>query len=503
MEIFLSLLNSLFTFQVIFSLIIGVALGIFVGSLPGLTAVMAISLLVPITFWLPPSAGLAMLIGVYNSAIFAGGISAILINTPGTPASIASTFDGYKLVKHGYVRLALWINTFYSVFGGLFGAIMLTIAAFPIAKFALKFGPAEYATLAVFGISMMVSVSGKSIVKGLIAGFLGLAITTIGLDPIYGFSRFSFNSIYLLSNISFVPIMIGLFGIGEILDQITTPLVKSKTTKLDNNKNKGSLSLKEIWKTKIPIIYSSLISVFIGAIPGTGGDISSIISWDQCRRFSKEGNNYGEGSTEGLAVTCASNNACLGGAVTTMLSLGIPGDAPTAVLIGSLMMYGYIPGPLLFRDNIDMVAVIVGLMFFAYVFIGLFGFLGAGVFSGILNLPRPWINLAVFCFSLVGAYAMNNSSLDILLCLGAGIFGFLFKRTGFPLGPVIIGLILGPIAESNIIRALLVSNGDITIFLSRPISLIFIIASIGSLFLLPIFTYITKRDRKIKIKKNA
>jgi len=499
METILSGFNSIFSFQVLSSLGIGVLLGVFVGALPGLTACMAVALLIPVTFWLPPSAGLAMLIGVYNSAIFAGGISAILINTPGTPASIASTFDGYKLVKKGFVALAVWINTFYSVLGGIFGAILLVIAAFPIARFALKFGPAEYSALALFGLSMMISVSGKSVVKGLIAGFLGLAITTIGLDPMYAVPRFSFGSPYLLAKISFLPIMIGLFGIGEILDQVITPLIKADVVEINSKKQKGFLNLKEIWQTKIAVLYACIVSVFIGAIPGTGGDIAGIVSWDHCRRFSKEGKEYGKGSVEALAVTCASNNASLGGAMTTMLSLGIPGDAPTAIMIGALMMYGYIPGPLLFRDHMDMVSVIVALMFVAYLFIAIVGFLGTRVFPRLLKFPRPWINLAVFCFSLVGAYALNNSALDIMVCLIAGIVGFIFRRTGFPLGPVIIALILGPIAEENIIRALLLARGNAMVFITRPISLILIIASLLSLFFVPILTKIMDAKEKQKI----
>jgi len=492
----ISSIEGILTFQVLSSLGIGVLLGFFVGVLPGLTATMAIALLVPVTFWLPSSAGLAMLIGVYNSAIFAGGISAILINTPGTPASIASTFDGYKIVKKGYVSLAVWINTFHSVLGGIFGAIMLVIAAFPIARFALNFGPAEYASLAVFGLSMMISVSGKSVVKGLIAGFLGLAITTIGLDPMYATHRFAFGSPFLLAHISFLPIMIGLFGIGEILDQVITPLQQILLADLKEKEKKRRFTFKEIWATKIPVTLSCLISVFIGAIPGTGGDIAGVISWDQSRRISKEGKEYGNGSTEGLAVTCASNNASLGGAMTTMLSLGLPGDAPTAIMIGAMMMYGYIPGPLLFSDHMDTVIVIVGLMFLAYIFISIIGFAGTSVFTRLLRFPRPWIALAVFCFSLVGSYALNNAALDVLICLIAGVIGFVFRRTGFPLGPVIIALILGPIAEENIIRALLLASGKATVFITRPISLILLIASIASLFLSPILNKVMQQKEK-------
>ena len=498
----LSGFSSILSFQVLSSLGIGVLLGVFVGALPGLTATMAVALLIPVTFWLPSSAGLAMLLGVYNSAIWAGGISAVLINIPGTPASIASTFDGYKLVKKGFVGLAVWINTFYSVLGGIFGAIMLVIAAFPIARFALKFGPTEYSALALFGLTMMISVSGKSVIKGLIAGFLGLAIITVGLDPTYAVPRFYFGSIYLLSGISFLPIMIGLFGIGEILDQVITPLIKVNVAEINDKEQKSFLNLKEIWETRIATLYTCIISVFIGAIPAVGGDVAGIVSWDHCRRFSKKGKEYGEGSVEGLAVTCASNNACIGGSMITMLSLGIPGSSTTAVLIGALMMYGYIPGPLLFRDHMDMVAVIVALMFAAYLFIAIVGFFGTKIFPRLLKVSRPWINLAVFCFSLVGAYALNNSALDVRVCLIAGIVGFIFRRTGFPLGPIIIAIILGPIAEENIIRALILSRGNAMVFLTRPISLILIIASLLSLFFAPILIKIMEGKEKQKILQN-
>jgi len=497
MATILSGFSSILSFQVLSSLGIGVLLGLFVGALPGLTAIMALVLLIPITFWLPSSAGLAMLLGVYNSAIWAGGISAILINTPGTPASIASTFDGYKLVKKGFVALAVWINTFYSVLGGIFGSFMLVIAAFPIARFALRFGPAEYFALVTFGLSMMISVSGKSVIKGLTAGFLGFAITTIGLDPTYAVPRFSFGSIYLLSGISFLPIMIGLFGIGEVLDQVITPLVMDKGAEINGKKQKSFLNLKEIWETKIAVLYACIISVFIGAIPGVGADIAAIVSWDNCKKFSKKGEEYGKGSVEALAVTCASNNACLGGSMTTMLSLGIPGSAATAILIGALMMYGYIPGPLLFRDHMDMVSTVVALMFTANLFIAIIGFFGTKVFSLLLKLPRQWINLTVVCFSLVGSYALNNAALDVMVCLIAGIVGFIFRRTGFPLGPVVIALILGPLAEENAVRALILSRGDAMVFLTRPISLVLLIGSLLSLFVLPILTKIYKSKKNI------
>ena len=347
----LSAFAGVFRPDVFFYLVVGVASGAFIGTMPGLTATMAVAVLTPISFWLEPACGFAMLIGVYNSAIWSGGISAILINTPGTPASMASTFDGYKLSQKGYSGLALNTNTIWSVFGGLVSTICLATFSFPLAKFALRFGPSEFAVVALFGLTMMVSVSGSSPIKGLLVGFLGLLLSTVGLETIHAYKRYTFGQAGLLDGFNFVAVMIGLFGVGEILYQIYTTERDTPTMKAEVKTKKQMPSFKLLGKLFPKNLFASAISVIIGAIPGAGGDIASIICWGQAKRTSKHPEEYGEGSVEGLSVTCTANNAVIGGAMTTMLSLGIPGDSVTAILIGSLMMYGMTPGPMLFIEN--------------------------------------------------------------------------------------------------------------------------------------------------------
>lgn len=467
--------------QVFLYLVIGVVSGALIGTLPGLTATMGVAVLTPISFWLKPDCGFAMLIGVYNSAIWSGGISAILINTPGTPASIASTFDGYKLTQKGYSALALNINTVYSVLGGLFSSLCLIFFAFPLARFALKFGPAEYATLALFGLTMMVSVSGASPIKGLLVGFLGLLFSTVGLDSIQAYKRYTFNSPALLDGLNFVPMMIGLFGIGEILYQIYTSEASENSAVAEVKGSKHFLSPKEFGKLAPANLLTGLISVIIGAIPGAGGDIASIICWGQAKRMSKHPEEYGEGSLEGLSVSCTANNAVIGGAMTTMLSLGIPGDAVTAILIGSLMMYGMTPGPQLFIENRPFVLTLIAQLIVANLVILIFGLTTSRIYPKILKIKKTTLWVVVFMCCIVGSYAINNSYVDIITMAIAGVFGFILRVMDFPQGPFILGMLLGRLLESNLRRALSLTMGSYSIFFTSPICLVLLSISILSL----------------------
>lgn len=468
--------------DVFFYLIVGVVSGALIGTLPGLTATMAVAVLTPISFWLRPDCGFAMLIGVYNSAIWSGGISAILINTPGTPASMASTFDGYKLSQKGYSGLALNINTIWSVFGGLFSTLCLALFAFPLARFALRFGPAEFAVVALFGLTMMVSVSGTSPVKGLLVGFLGLLMSTIGLETIHGFKRYTFGQVALLDGLNFVAVMIGLFGVGEILYQIYTTErhVQTISTKIQTKKQMPGLKL--LGKLLPKNLLASAISIVIGAIPGAGGDIASIICWGQGKRMSKNPEEYGEGSVEGLSLTCSSNNAVIGGAMTTMLSLGIPGDSVTAILIGSLMMYGMTPGPQMFIDNKPFVFTLIAQMVIAYIVILIFGLTTSKIYPKLLNIKKTtlWVVILLCCF--VGSYAINNSYFDLIAMAVFGIVGFFFRMMDLPNGPFILGLLLGNLLEANLRRTLAMTMGDYSIFIKSPISVVLLLVAILSLF---------------------
>ena len=483
-------------------LVMGVLLGLVVGTLPGLTATMAVAILTPLTFWLPYQSGLAVLIGVWNSAIFSGGISAILINIPGTPASIASTFDGYPLVQQGKAGLALGINVLYSAIGGLFGALVFIVAAFPLARFALSFGPPEYFALGLFGLSMMVAVSGTSIVKGLIAGFMGFALAMVGLDPMLATPRFSFGSTELLSGISFIPLMIGIFGLGEVFYQMLTGVdggdgAATQTGHLVGKKlGRMLVKASEFIRTLPATLIGSLTGVIIGAIPGSGADIASLLGWEFSRRVSRHKEEFGKGSIEGLAATCAANNSCLGGALTTMMSLGIPGDAVTAVLIGSFIMYGVQPGPALFRDRADFVFTVIGLMVLVNLVFLVIGFLFSRFVGGFILLPKPIMWSAIIILSIVGSFSLNNRIFDVWVALGGGILGFLFRRYEFPLGPIILALILGPMVERNFRTALIISRGSPFIFLSRPIALVFILGTIIAIFG-PVFMRWRRKERAV------
>ena len=488
---------GIFEPQVLFFLTLGVVAGALIGVLPGLTATMAIAVLTPMTFWLPPASGFAMLIGVYNSVIWAGGIPSILINTPGTPANIATTLDGYPLSQKGHAMMALNINTVFSVVGGLSSSLVLIFFAFPMAGFALRFGPAEMAVVAFFGLSMMIGVSGKSPLKGLLTGFIGLLLATIGLDSMYAFRRFTMGTPMLLDGISFVPVMIGLFGIGEVLYQIYTSDHghMEKINEVTRSKKKF-LSLKEL-KQAFPLNLLTLgISNFIGIIPGAGGDIASIISWGQCKRLSKRSHEYGKGSLEGLAISCSSNSAVIGGSMTTMLALGIPGDAVTAVLIGALMMYGMTPGPQMFIDNRDFVLTLAALLVFANVMILIFGLITSRIYPKILRVKKQtlWVAVIVCCF--VGGFAINNSPVDLIAMSIAGLLGFVLRKMDFPLGPMVLGLLLGRMLEANLRRALTISAGSYSIFLASPIAVFLIVCTALSLIAPPIVQYIKDRRKK-------
>lgn len=491
MNIFIAL-SHLLQPGVFLYLVLGTLLGLVVGTLPGLTATMAVAILTPLTFWLSYEKGLAVLVGVWNAAIFSGGISAILINIPGTPASIASTFDGYPLTTKGKAGLALGVNVLYSALGGLLGSIAFILAAFPLARFALSFGPAEYFSLGFFGLSMMVAVSGKSVIKGLFAGFVGLAISLVGLDPMLATPRFHFGSTNLLTGISFIPLMIGVFGLGEVFYQFVSgnfeasPEISQATQIVGKKLGRMLVNAREFLQTLPATLVGSLTGIVIGAIPGSGADIASLLGWEFSRRISPRKEEFGKGSLEGLTATCTANNSCLGGALTTMMALGIPGDAVTAVLIGSFIMYGVQPGPAMFRDRPDFVLTVVGLMILANLVFLAVGFFFSRFVGGFVFLPKPIMWATIVILSLVGSFSLNNRLFDVWVAFLGGILGFLFRKYDFPLGPIILALILGPMVERNFRTALIISQGSPLIFIARPISLVLIIGTVlailGSIF---------------------
>ncbi len=464
--------------SVLLAIFIGVTMGIIVGALPGLTATMGVALLVPFTFGRPVTESLAMLLGLYCGGMYGGSISAILIRTPGTPAAAATVIEGYPLGQQGHAGRALTMALFASFSGGMIGALLMTFLSPPISAMALEFSYVEYFSLAVFGLSVIISISGDSVVKGVISGFFGLLISSIGFDPISGYPRFTFGIVEMLEGPAFIPTLIGLFAISEFFAGVekmgTIERVKATMAKVFPSKADLLLS----WKN---IIKSSLIGVFIGAIPGTGGDIAAFVSYGEAKRSSKYPERFGTGVIEGMAACESANNACSGGAMIPLLSLGVPGDSVTAVILGAFIIQGLQPGPLLYKEHLDVVYNVFSSMIVANIAMLIVGIVGIRFFVKVISIDKTILLPIIFVLSAVGSYAMRGNIFDIWLTLTFGLVGFLLQRYGFPLSPILLALILGPMAESNLRRSLVMSNGHWSIIVSRPISVVLLVLALVSI----------------------
>ncbi|MEW6660876.1 MAG: tripartite tricarboxylate transporter permease [Bacillota bacterium] len=473
-------------------ILLGVTGGILIGSLPGLTATMGVALLVPFTFGLPVHHGLGMLLGIFCGAIYGGSISAILIRTPGTPAAAATVLDGYPLSQQGQAGRALTISLFSSFIGGITGVLIMIFLSPQISRFALKFSSPEYFALAVFGLSIIISVSGRSVIKGLMAGFFGLLVSTIGFDPISGYPRFTFGSVNLLEGPAFIPTLIGLFALSEVLKGVEVIYTQEK---IKNDITRYFPNMSDIKKCFQTIIKSGILGTFIGSIPGAGSDIAAFVAYSEAKRTAKNPEAFGRGEIKGVAAAESANNACTGGAMIPMLSLGVPGDAVTAVLLGALVIQGLRPGPLLFKDHIDVVYSVFAGMMMANIMMLLVGMMGIRLFVRIISINRNTLLPIIFLLSLVGAYSMRNSLFDVWLAIGFGVIGYFMQKYDFPVSPILLSLILGPMAEANLRRALIVSQGDPMILVSRPISALLLIAAVVSI--------ITSARRQMKLEKQV
>ena len=472
MDLYLSGLHF-FTNPVIYlSSFLGVLIGIVFGALPGLTATMTIAVFIPFTFGLSPAIAFAFLLGLYSGSVYGGSISAILINIPGTPSAIATSLDGYPLSQMGRAGEAIGISTISSTLGGFFSVIVLMFAAPAIASVALKFSAEEYVGITLIGLSIIAIISPGSTVKGLMSGVIGLIIGIVGMDPITGYPRFIMGRAELLEGIDSIPVMIGMYGLSEMLVQISSSeykvSVKQKLAKLVP----PIKDIKQIFGT---VVRSSFIGVLIGALPAAGGSIAALVAYGQEKRFGKRKELLGTGIIEGVAAPEAANNASTGGALIPMLTLGIPGDAMTAVLMGGLIIQGLRPGPLLFQQQMPFVSSIFISLLLSVVFMCILGLLGAPVFAKLISFPKKYLIPAILVFGLVGSYAISNSIFDIWVLIISGIVGFLFRKIGLPIAPIILGMILGPLFESNFRRALMLSGGNWATFVQRPISLAFLI----------------------------
>ena len=491
--------SSLFDpFNLLF-MVLGVAGGIIVGALPGLTATMALALMLPFTFSMNPEAALIMLGGIYIGAIYGGSISAILINTPGTPSSIATTFDGYPLTCKGKAEHALVTAAFSSGVGGVLGGFALLFLSPLLADFALKFGPPEYFWVAIFGLTIIATLSTGSMLKGFIGGAFGLLLSTIGIAPIGGESRFTFGFAPLQGGLDLTVVLIGLFCIPEVIAMVEKS--GSAGHKPFYRRVKGVARSVIAQLVKKPLLYlrSSVIGIITGIIPGAGGNVASLLSYDMTVRFSKEKRSFGKGNLEGVAASESGNNAEVGGSLVPLLSLGIPGAPPAAVLLGALMIQGITPGPDLYTNYPELVYTFIWAFILANVLMFVLAFFGSRYVAHIINLPSYYLAPLIVFLAVVGSYAIRNSLLDVFMMVGFGILGYLAKRVGFDPGPIVLGLILGPIAETGLSQTMLMgqAQGNIwSLFFTRPISLVLILLCAASL-LWPIvsrFAGFTKKE---------
>jgi putative tricarboxylic transport membrane protein len=478
-----SLVNLTHPLNILF-IIVGVGAGIVVGALPGLTATMAIALLVPFTFTMPAVHGLVLLGGIYCGAIYGGCFSAILINTPGTPSAIATTFDGYPLAKKGDAYRAIVTATISSVIGGLIGVAFLLFLSPPLSKASLKFGPPEFFWLTAFGLTIIATLASKSILKGLIGGAFGLLISSIGIAPIEGSVRFTFGIVSLQDGIGLIPALIGFFCIPEVLAMIGRRHQQYSIIPYRKQRKVVLGVLLKLLKKPFLLLRSAVIGTIVGIIPGAGGNIASMVSYNEAVRASKYPDKYGRGIIEGVAAAETANNAEVSGSLIPLLTLGIPGAPPAAVLLGALLLHGMRPGPELFTYHGSVTYTFIVSLIFANLLM-----LPMGIFSGkmiskiITNIPIALLAPFVVFLSIIGSYAINNNMFDVYVMIFFGLVGYVGRKAGFDAGPIVLGIILGKICEQGLVQSILMGKAAgslFEVFFTRPISLILIMLTVVS-----------------------
>ena len=455
----------------------GTFAGIYIGAIPGLSVTMAVSILISFTFKWDVNDALALIAGIYFGGVYGGSRSAILLNIPGAPSAIATALDGYPMARRGEAGQAIGLTTVVSVIGGFIGILALALAAPALADLALKFAPRDYLMLAVWGILLVGSLSGDSLAKGIFAGALGVLIGSVGLDPMTAEPRFTFGSLQLTAGISYVAAMIGFFGVAEVLAQLHE--LKLKAVKQNVSKIIPSWALV---RRHLPLATrSSAIGVVIGALPGAGGDIAALMAYDHAKRSVKNPSRpFGDGAVEGLVAPESANNAAIGGAYIPMMTLGIPGDAVTAVIIGAMSIHGLKPGPLLMVETPHLFWFTVGCLTLANCFLLVFGLTGIKLFTKIVETPKPILLPVILVLSAVGAYAISNNPADVYWMLGFGVVGYFLKMYGYQVGPVILGIILGPLMDKSYRQAMISAEGNVGQFVGEfftsPLSAIILAA---------------------------
>jgi putative tricarboxylic transport membrane protein len=473
------------------AIVFGVLAGICVGAMPGLSATMAISVLIPFTFGLDPLVALGLMAGIYNGAMYGGAIPAVLLKIPGTPAAVATTFDGFPMAQQGRGGEALQVAVVSSAIGGIASALSLMLLAPPLAQVTLLFGPAEMFWIAVVGLLSIVFLLGGNLVKGLVAACFGILVSLVGTDTVNGTDRFTFGFFELLDGIHIVVLLVGLYAMPPVVDLLQTQLDTSQF-KYDKDQTESIWvaipKMLRFWKTWIK---SSLIGIWIGILPGAGGSMAAFLSYNEAKRNSKNPDDWGKGEPEGVAAAETSNNADTASALIPALTLGIPGTAVAAIMLGGLLIHGLQPGPMLFRESPDIVfGFMWQFLFGAILLIFLGGSLATNSFAQLLKLPRPLLGSLIVVLMFIGVYSINERMFDVYLMLIFGAIGIAFDKLKFPLPPVVLGLILGSFAEENLRLALTIGLGDWAILTKSTTSLVLI-----SLVVLVVMTPLIKKVR--------
>lgn len=482
MEVIQQLLVPLLDLKLLFYVAMGTFVGIILGAIPGLSVTLCIALVLSLTYSWDLLDALAIMLGVYYGGVFGGSRAAILINMPGGPSNVATSFDGYPLAQKGEAKMALTLTTVFSFVGGMIGVIILGTTAPLIAKIAINFGQRDYLLLALLGLLLVGSLSKGATAKGIFAAGAGILVGLVGMDTIGGGTRFTFGSLQLMSGVNFVVALLGLFGMSEILFQMRTINKQGINTIL----KKTAFPTIAFFLKFLPMsLRVSIMGVFIGALPGAGGEIAALLGYDHAKRSVKKTNRpFGEGSYDGVIAPEAANSGAIGGALIPLLTLGIPGDAVTAIFIGALFIHGLQPGPLLMEQSGDLFWMMVGSSALANIFLLIFGLLVVSIFIRVVTVPKQILLPIIAVITIIGSYSLNNSITDVYWMLGFGIVGFFMKLHNFPVAPLVLGIILGPLVDTSFRRAYMSSEGagDFLFgFVNTPITLILSIVFVFTL----------------------
>ena len=500
--------QNLLTLDAVLALVAGTVGGMVIGALPGFSAAMGVSLLIPITYGMNPVAALTMLVAMYTSAIYGGSITAILCHTPGTPASAATAIDGYQLTKKGRGMEAMGVATFGSALGGTVSAIAMLLIAPALGAFSLKFSVLEYFLLAVFGLTVIASLAGDSVITGLFSGVMGLALGCVGLDAITGVPRMTLGVIQLEDGINFVPALIGLFSISQVMSLAWDVYHGKKGSVIEDQENLKKSRRLPPWKemkTLFPTMgRCSIVGTIVGIVPAAGAGVSSWICYSLGKRFSKHPEEFGHGALEGVASCETGNNAATGGALIPLITLGLPGSSVAAILLGGMMIHGLTPGASMFTEHAPTTyAIMIGFLI-ANILMGVIGMFAAKYIARVSTVPMGLLGPVIVALATAGTFAIRNNMFDVYVMLAFGLIGFVLKKCGFAAPPMILGMVLSEICENNWRRAVILANakgGMLQYFMGRPIAIVLAILIVISLFSPILMNYVNKKSRAIANEK--